>query len=105
MFTQARKIVVIVEQMMTDKVCALIEKHGAKGYSVIDCSGKGHHGTHGQPGRASVAQDFALSRIEAIVSDRAAAERMTFDLTETYLKQQSGIVYLQDVEIVRSEKF
>ncbi len=105
MFTEAKKLVVVVEQVIRDKVCSLIESHGASGYTVVDCSGKGHHGDHAGTGRALVAQGFALSRIEAIVSDRAAAERMAVALTETYLKQQSGIVYLQDAEILRPDKF
>ncbi len=105
MFTAATKLVVIVEQVITSKVCQLLEAHGAKGYTVVECRGKGHHGLHPGSDRVSVAQGFALSRIEAVVTDRAAAERMAEALAETYLKQQSGIVYVQGVDILRPEKF
>ncbi|MCR9130489.1 MAG: hypothetical protein NXI12_13295 [Alphaproteobacteria bacterium] len=105
MFHKATKIVLVVEQLMRDKVCAVVEEEGAKGYTVIDCSGKGAHGMHPGGSRPSVIQGFSLSRIEVIVKDRAAAERIAEAVAEKYLKKQSGIVYIDDVEVLRPEKF
>ena len=105
MFHKATKIVLVVEQLMRDKVCAVVEAEGATGYTVIDCSGKGAHGLHGGGSRPSVAPGFALSRIEVIVKDRAAAERIAETVADKYLKHQSGIVYIDDVEVLRPEKF
>lgn len=105
MFHKATKIVLIVEQLIRDKVCAIVEAEGAKGYTVIDCSGKGAHGLHAGGERPSVVQAFALSRIEVIVRDRAAAERIAETVASRYLSQQSGIVYIDEVEVLRPEKF
>lgn len=105
MFHKATKIVLVVEQLMRDKVCAVVEAEGAKGYTVIDCSGKGAHGMHPGGARPSVIQGFSLSRIEVIVKDRAAAERIAETVADKYLKQQSGIVYIDDVEVLRPNKF
>lgn len=105
MFHPATKIVLVVEQHLRAKVCALVEAEGAKGYTVLDCSGKGSHGLHPGQTRPSVIQGFALSRIEVIVADRAAAERIAETVAERYLNEQSGIVYIDQVEILRPEKF
>jgi nitrogen regulatory protein PII len=105
MFHAATKIVLVVEQLIRDKVCAIVEAEGAKGYTVIDCSGKGAHGVHSGGSRASVAQGFSLSRIEVIVTDRAAAERIAETVAMRYFDDHSGIVYIDQVEVLRPDKF
>jgi nitrogen regulatory protein PII len=105
MFHKATKIVLIVEQLLRDKVCAVAESEGATGYTVIDCSGKGAHGVHAGGSRAAVVQGFSLSRIEVIVTDRSAAERIAETVAMRYFKDQSGVVYIDEVEILRPDKF
>lgn len=105
MFHQATKIVLIVEQLLRSQVCAIVEAEGAKGYTVTDCSGKGAHGMHTGGLRPSVVQGFSLARIEVIVKDRTAAERIAETVADQYLEHQSGIVYIEEVEVLRPEKF
>jgi hypothetical protein len=46
-----------------------------------------------------------LSRIEVIVTDRSAAERIAETVAMRYFKDQSGVVYIDEVEILRPDKF
>jgi len=104
MFHTATKIVLVVEQFLRDKVCDIVEAEGARGYTVIDCSGKGAHGRHTRD-RPSVVRGFALSKLEIIVSDRAAAERIAETVAERYFEEYPGIVYIDAVEVLRPDKF
>lgn len=104
MFHKATKIVLVVETFLREKVTAIVEAEGATGYTVIDCAGKGSHGLHGGD-RPSVVRGFALSRLEVIVANRAAAERIAETVAERYFQEYSGIVYIDDVEVLRPAKF
>lgn len=104
MFHKATKIVLVVEQLLRDKVCDIVEAEGARGYTVIDCSGKGAHGRHTRDG-PTVIRGFALSRLEVIVKDRAAAERIAETVAKRFFEEYPGIVYIDDVEVLRPEKF
>ena len=52
-----------------------------------------------------MAQGFNIVRIEVIVADRAAAERIAETVASRFFKQYPGIVYIDQVEVLRPEKF
>ncbi|MGX6646811.1 P-II family nitrogen regulator [Maricaulaceae bacterium MS644] len=104
LFHKATKIVLVVEKLLRDKVIAIVEAEGAKGYTVVEGAGKGAHGLHGSD-RPGVAQGFTIVRIEVIVADRAAAERIAETVASRYFKEYSGIVYMDDVDVLRRDKF
>ncbi|MFW5660888.1 MAG: P-II family nitrogen regulator [Oceanicaulis sp.] len=104
LFHKATKIILVVERLLRDKVVAIVEKEGAKGYTVTEGVGKGEHGLHGSD-RPSIAQGFTIVRIEVIVADRAAAERIAQSVADRYFKEYPGIVYMDQVEVLRLEKF
>ncbi|MFP4520298.1 MAG: P-II family nitrogen regulator [Oceanicaulis sp.] len=104
LFHKATKIILVVERLLRDKVVAIVEKEGAKGYTVTEGVGKGEHGLHGSD-RPSIAQGFTIVRIEVIVADRAAAERIAQSVADQYFKEYPGIVYMDQVEVLRLEKF
>ncbi|MEQ8404150.1 MAG: hypothetical protein RKE49_03555 [Oceanicaulis sp.] len=104
LFHEATKIILVVERLLRDKVIAIVETEGAKGYTVTEGMGKGAHGLHGSD-RPGIAQGFTIVRIEVIVADRAAAERIAATVAERYFKDYPGIVYMDQVEVLRPEKF
>ncbi|XBQ16633.1 MAG: hypothetical protein ABL308_01890 [Oceanicaulis sp.] len=104
LFHKATKIILVVERLLRDKIIAIVEKEGAKGYTVTEGTGKGQHGLHGTD-RPSIAQGFNIVRIEVIVADREAAERIAETVASRYFKEYSGIVYMDEVQVLRPEKF
>lgn len=104
LFHKATKIILVVERLLRDKVVAIVEAEGAKGYTVTEGSGKGAHGLRGAD-RPSIAQGFTIVRIEVIVADRAAAERIAETVAARYFEKYPGIVYMDEVEVMRLEKF
>jgi len=104
-FYKAKKIVIIAEKILSDKICAIIDASGAKGYTVVPAGGKGAHRRHYTSERASVVDDFSTVRIEVIVGNKSVAEKIGNTVVEECFQNYSGIVYLEDVEILRKEKF
>jgi nitrogen regulatory protein PII len=104
-FFKAKKIVIIAEKILSEKICAIIDASGARGYTVVPAGGKGAHRRHFTSERASVVDDFSTVRIEVIVSDKSVAETIGNKVVEECFDNYSGIVYLEDVEILRPDKF
>ncbi len=104
-FYKAKKIVIIAEKMLTPKICDIIDSSGARGYTVVPAGGKGAHHKHYTSERASVVDDFSTVRIEVIVNDKSRAEKIVSNVVDQCFDNYSGIVYLEDVEILRPAKF
>jgi len=104
-FHKAKKVVIIAEKMLSDKICKIIDASGARGYTVVPAGGRGSHHKHYTSERASVVDDFSTVRIEVIVRDKSVAEKIGNEVVEECFKNYSGIVYLEEVEILRPAKF
>lgn len=104
-FYKAKKIVIIAEKMLSSKICEIIDASGARGYTVVPAGGKGGHHMHFTSERASVVDDFSTVRIEVVVRDASVARKIGTKIVEECFDKYSGIVYLEDVEILRPDKF
>lgn len=104
MTTSAVKLTVIVERLLKPAVERLLTEAGVTGWSVFPGGGYGSHGLH-RAEAAQLVREFAIVKIEAVLRDRAAAERIAETLTTTHLADQSGIVWLSSVEVWRAGKF
>lgn len=101
---KAKKVVIITEKVVQDKVTELIQECGAHGYTVTLAGGKGSRGVRSVE-RATVSESFANIKIEVITPDDDVANEIMDRVTETYFTNYSGITYLEDVEILRPAKF
>jgi len=101
---QAKRISIVTEKLNEREIERIVEEAGATGYTVFEGSGKGSHGVKTRD-RPSVVGAFSLVKIEVIVADRATAETIAERVADTYFEHYSGIVYIDDVEILRQEKF
>lgn len=101
---KAKKVVIITEKYITQKVAKLIEDCGASGYTITSAGGKGSRGNRSE-GRGGVSEAYANVKFEVIVSDEAMAHKIVDTVAETYFENYSGITYLENVEIVRPQKF
>ena len=104
-YHKAKKVVIIAEKMLSEKICRIIDASGARGYTVVPAGGRGAHHKHYTSERASVVDDFATVRIEVVVNDRSVAEDIGNKVVEQCFDKYSGIVYLEEVEILRPGKF
>ena len=100
----ATKVTIIAERLLQEKLVAQIEQAGAKGYTIVDGSGKGEHFTR-RGDRASVIKAFSIIRIEVIMAEEPKARGLAERITDTHFSDYSGIVYLSPIEVLRKEKF
>ena len=104
-FHKAKKVVIIAEKILSQKICDIIDSSGARGYTVVPAGGKGTHHRHFTSERASVVDDFSTVRIEVVVGNSSIAETIGNKVVDECFDKYSGIVYLEDVEIIRPSKF
>ncbi|MCX7554420.1 hypothetical protein OS175_11050 [Marinicella sp. S1101] len=101
----AEKVVIITEKIIAKGVCQIIDGCGATGYTIVPAGGKGSRNMRSTTERASVVDDFANIKIEIIVNDYAMAEAIMDQVKDKYFNNYSGITYLEDIKILRPEKF
>ncbi|GGY48532.1 hypothetical protein GCM10011297_21880 [Bacterioplanes sanyensis] len=101
----AEKVVIITEKLIVKGVVEIIEAAGAKGYTIIAAGGKGGHTFRATSERAAVVDDFSDVKIEVIVNDKATAETIMNEVTQTYFDDYSGITYIEYIEVLRPSKF
>ncbi len=100
---KAKKVVIITEKLISDKVAKLIEECGATGYTITSAGGKGSRGV--RAARGGVTDAFLNVKIEVITSSDDVANAITDKVADTFFENYSGITYLEDVEILRPQKF
>jgi nitrogen regulatory protein PII len=100
----AQKIVIITEKVITREVTQLIEECGATGYTTSPAGGKGSRGVRSTD-RDVLSDTFANIKIEIIVNDLAMAEDIALKVREEFFQNYSGIIFVEDVKIIRAEKF
>lgn len=102
---QAKKLIIITEKLISSGVCAIIEKSGATGYTVVPSGGKGSRNVRSTSQQASVIDDFSNIKIEVIINNVELGISIMNQVAEKYFHNYSGITYLETVEILRPEKF
>ena len=94
-----RLLTVVTEAVLERELVAELEALGVRGYTITDARGKG--------GRGRRQSDWAKEgniRVE-IVCEPALAERIAARLRERYYDHYAMILYLQDVSVLRPDKF
>lgn len=105
MYYPATKLVIVAEHFLSDKICKIIDDHHATGYTLVPAGGKGLHHLHSTFEKATVVEGFDNLKIEAVVQDRAVAEAITEEILNECFQDFSGVIYLENVEICRPERF
>jgi hypothetical protein len=100
----ATKLTVVVERLLQPAVERLLGETGVTGWSVFPGGGRGRHGVH-RAEAAQIVREFAIVKIESVLLDRATAERIAETLTRDHLADQSGIVWLEPMAVIRGAKF
>lgn len=103
MVHKAKKVVIITEKLISDKVTDIIDECGATGYTITDAGGKGSRGIRSN--RSSVTDAYVNVKIQVITASEEIANKIANRVAEEYFDNYSGITFLEDVEIIRPQKF
>ncbi len=93
-----KKMTIVAERVLRDRLIALIRAEGATGYTLAAVEGEGSRGV-----RASEFEGRNI-QLETIVSAETA-QRIFDRLAERYLEAYAVIAYTTDVEVLRGTKF
>ena len=99
MHTTTLKLVTIVtERIIEDRLLRAMVELGAKGYTLTQATGKGSRGV-----RASE-WEGPDTRIESLVGPDVA-DAIVSHIAEHYFEHYAVIVFVQDAQVVRGEKY
>jgi len=105
MFHPATKLVIVIEQFICKRVCDIIESCNGKGYTLVPAGGKGLHHLHSTADKATVIEGFDNLKIEVVTHDRTIAETIAAKVVTECFNDYPGVVYLENVEVCRPERF
>ncbi len=94
-----RLLTVVTEAVLERELVAELEALGVRGHTITDARGRGSRGRR----QSDWAQDGNI-RIE-MVCEPALAERVAARLRERYYDHYAMILFMQDVNVLRPDKF
>jgi nitrogen regulatory protein PII len=92
-------LTIVTESVVEQTLLRELERMGVKGYTVSDARGMGSRGL-----RDAAWNEVANVRIE-IICARQQAEEILLHLQTKYFKDYAMVSFLQEVEVLRAEKF
>lgn len=98
LITSLKLVTIVTERILEDRLLRMLDEAGAKGYTLSQATGKGSRGVR--------ASEWAGpdTRIESLVSAEVA-EAIVANIAEHYFEHYAVIVYVQDADVVRGEKY
>jgi nitrogen regulatory protein PII len=103
MLAELKKVVIITESILKDKILDHITSMGAKGYTIDTVCGKGERGIRGDD--MPPLGDFLRNIKVEVLTTEEIAEKIAISVIEKFFKNYAGIVYMHDVSVIRPEKF
>ena len=100
--TLKKKVEIVIEAPMVERLCRLLEEGGATGYTVYPAvQGRGANGAWSRRGEISESQRMYVLFTVLDASELEPALERIYDL----LSRQIGIVTVTDVAVIRGERF
>ncbi len=100
---KAKKVVIVTERLLLDRLATLVERCGGTGYTVVSAGGKGSRGVRA-PDRTNLVDGFANIRMEVVAAE-PVARRIAEEAAAAFFEDYPGIAFLEDVEVLRPHKF
>jgi hypothetical protein len=94
-----RLVTVVTEASLERALVADVERLGARGWTLTEARGRGHRGA-----RTSGWEQDGNIRLE-VICDPEVAQAIAAHLRVTYYDHYAMIVFMQDVEVLRPDKF
>ena len=98
MTTELKLVTIVTERILEDRLLRMLEKVGARGYTLTQATGRGSRGV-----RASE-WEGPDTKIESLVSE-SVAEAIVQHVSEQFFEHYAVIVYVVDAQVVRGEKY
>ena len=93
-----RKVTIITERVLRDDLLDLLKRHGASGWTITAVEGEGW------PGIRASEWEGRNAQIDTLVSHEMA-DAIIEEISSKYFADWSVIVYVCDVDVLRSEKY
>lgn len=103
MAQNATKLVVITEKVLLRDIMKIIEGSAATGYTLTAAGGKGSRNTRSS-GQPAVSDTFSNIKIEIITASIEVARQIADRIAKKYFDNFSGIIYLDEIEILYAHK-
>lgn len=94
-----RMITIVTEAALERALVTELEALGVKGFTITDARGKGSRGTR----QSDWVQEGNI-RVE-VICDPALADRIAGHVRDKFYANFAMILFLQDVSVLRSDKF
>jgi nitrogen regulatory protein PII len=93
-----RKVTIVAEAFLEDRLIRDVRERGARGFTVAEARGEGSRGV-----RASEWEGKNV-RIETLVSP-AVADAILTRVADAYFPNFAVVAWVEDVEVVRGDKY
>lgn len=103
MKTQATKLTIVTERLLLKEVIRIIDAAGATGYTVMPASGKGSKNLRSS-GDPMVSDTYYNVQIEVITADPEMSDRIANQIGDKFFDNYSGIIYRDQVEVLRAHR-
>jgi nitrogen regulatory protein PII len=94
-----RMVTIVTEAALERTLVAELETLGVRGFTITDARGKGSRGTR----KSELAQEGNI-RVE-VICDPLVAEDIAARMQERFYDHYAMILFMQDVSVLRSDKF
>jgi nitrogen regulatory protein PII len=94
-----RMVTIVTEAALERALVTELEALGVKGFTITDARGKGSRGTR----QSDWVQEGNI-RVE-VICDPALADRIAVHVRDKFYANYAMILFLQDVSVLRSDKF
>lgn len=95
---QLKRVTIIAEALLEDRLTKDLTRLGAKGFTITEARGRGSRGVRASEWEG---KNIKLESIVSVDVAHAVLER----LKEKYFEHYAVIAYLENVEVVRGEKY
>jgi nitrogen regulatory protein PII len=100
----AKKLVIITEKLLMQKIAAIIDAAGATGYTVLETGGKGSRNVRSS-GQPSVGDTESNIKFEILTVTQEMAQAISDKVAMEFFEDYSGITYICDAEVLYAHKF
>jgi nitrogen regulatory protein P-II 2 len=91
-------VTIVAEAVLEQEILRAVRSLGARGYTLTEARGEGTRGVH------AIDWEGQNLRVEVLVS-ADVADRILGHVATEYFEHYSVIAYVQDVQVVRGEKY
>lgn len=93
-----RLLTIVAERLLRDRILRHLDQMGVSGYTVIDSEGRGSRGL--------MVDEWQGENVEIqVLASRDVVDRIAAKMRERYFEHYSIILFAQDVDVLRGDKY